>query len=85
MKSARLFVGVVGGYAATSGYFALIAVLLTRIGWLPGEATAIAILSRMFVYVAVIIWSAAAMHFWRSAFFLTVFSIVTIHLPQTLA
>ena len=67
MRTARLCLGALGGYAFTDGYIAFTGAILTRIGLARGEAAFFALFTGLIVFVAVFIWAAATRRFIRTA------------------
>ena len=59
VRSARLMLGAIGGYALTNGYIGFVGAALASMGWPKGEAVYFGLLSGMALFVSVLIWFAA--------------------------
>lgn len=84
-RTARICLGLAGGYAVTATYIGLVAVLLSLLGFPRGEATSFGILSGVVVYLGVIIWTASALELFRATVLIISISILGALLANTIA
>lgn len=65
-RTTRLLVGVIGGYVFASSFMGGFSVGLAKLGTPAGEATSLAILVGLFVYIGALIWIASTTHILRA-------------------
>lgn len=73
-RTTRLFTGVIGGYLFASSFMGGFAVGLTSLGAPAGEATSLAILIGVIVYIGAIIWIASTKHILRAVVLIVIAS-----------
>ncbi len=61
----RLIVAILGGYAFTSGYAAIVGTALPLVGVARADALVVAMITAFLVYATMILWAVATKHPWR--------------------
>ncbi|MEL7128441.1 MAG: hypothetical protein AAGK23_02750 [Pseudomonadota bacterium] len=75
-RTVRLALGLIGGYFVTNSYIGFTGVALSELGLARGEAASFAILTSAFVFVGLIVWSAATRRLFRTAIVVIASSII---------